>query len=74
MNDTKAARRSTRRQRDGAGVDDGLRRAARMKKDSSLLGATGLRMTWVPVHLPDGRVRMEMRWRAPSVVTKQPAA
>ncbi|MFN8044847.1 MAG: hypothetical protein U0Q08_02150 [Dermatophilaceae bacterium] len=45
-----------------------------MKKDSSLLGATGLRMTWVPVHLPDGRVRMEMRWRAPSVVTKQPAA
>jgi hypothetical protein len=49
-------------------------RGQRMKKDSSLLGATGLRMTWVPVHLPDGRVRMEMRWRAPSVVTKQPAA
>ena len=45
-----------------------------MKKDSSLLGATGLRMTWVPVHLPDGRVRMEMRWRAPRRVQKAHAA
>lgn len=44
-----------------------------MKKNTTL-SPTGLTMRWVPVQQADGRVRMEMRWSAPTVIRKASAA
>lgn len=45
-----------------------------MKKTKTVAGNAALSLTWVPVTLPNGRVRMEMRWRAPRRVQKAHAA
>lgn len=41
-----------------------------MKKPKTVAGSAALSLTWVPVTLPDGRVRMEMRWHAPQSVPR----
>ncbi|CCH70927.1 MAG TPA: hypothetical protein PLP55_13570 [Phycicoccus elongatus] len=45
-----------------------------MKKATEPMGPAALRMKWVPVTLPDGRSRMEMRWKAPRKIQKATAA
>lgn len=45
-----------------------------MKKVSTATTRTGLALRWVPVVSPDGRTRMEMRWRAPHQLRTRSAA
>jgi len=45
-----------------------------MKKVAKTTNNHGLAMRWVPVSAVDGRVRMEMRWSAPTTVLKRTAA
>ncbi|HET7820431.1 MAG TPA: hypothetical protein VFL10_02815 [Ornithinibacter sp.] len=42
-----------------------------MKRQPPATTPTGLALRWVPVTGADGRVRMEMRWTAPQVVTRR---
>lgn len=45
-----------------------------MKKVTTPTTRTGLTMRWVPVVDAEGRIRMEMRWRAPLAVRPRTAA
>ena len=42
-----------------------------MKKQAPTTTRTGLAMRWVPVTTGDGRVRMEMRWTAPTTLRRR---
>ncbi len=42
-----------------------------MKKQSPATTPSGLALRWVPVTTVDGRVRLEMRWSAPSPVARR---